>query len=85
MGAMRNGQARLTKPLVRDDGELREASWDEALERAAAVLGAATRKYARNGAGLVSCAQAWNEMNFIHHKFVHQALASNNIDSCNRT
>ena len=28
--------ARLTRPLVRDGGELREASWDEALDRAAA-------------------------------------------------
>ena len=27
---------RLTRPLVRDGGELREASWDEALDRAAA-------------------------------------------------
>jgi len=27
--------ARITKPMVRDNGELREASWDEALTRAA--------------------------------------------------
>ncbi len=31
-------RGRLTTPLVRDDGTLREASWDEALDRAAAGL-----------------------------------------------
>jgi predicted molibdopterin-dependent oxidoreductase YjgC len=29
---------RLTKPLVRVDGELRGASWDEALDRPATTL-----------------------------------------------
>ena len=29
-------QVRLTEPLVRDNGGLRAASWDEALDRAAA-------------------------------------------------
>ena len=30
---------RLTTPLVRDDGELRPASWDEALDRVATAFG----------------------------------------------
>ncbi len=29
--------ARITKPMVRENGELREASWDEALTRALAA------------------------------------------------
>jgi len=85
MGAMRKGQVRLTKPLVRDDGELREASWDEALERAATGLRAATLRNGSNGVGLFSCSKATNEMNFIAQKFMRQVLRSNNIDSCNRT
>jgi len=36
-------QGRLTQPLVRDNGTLRPASWDEALDRAAAGF-AADRK-----------------------------------------
>jgi len=33
---MAKKHARLTTPLVRENGTLREASWDEALDRAAA-------------------------------------------------
>ena len=33
---MSRSKGRLTTPLVRDGGELRPASWDEALDRAAA-------------------------------------------------
>jgi formate dehydrogenase major subunit len=74
---------RLTRPLVRDDGELREASWDEALDRAAAGF----RKALDEGAqtGLFSCSKATNELNFATQKFSRVALGSNNIDSCNRT
>ena len=76
---------RLTEPMVRDDGVLRTATWDEALDRAAAGLRAATERNGGNGVGLFSCSKATNEMNFAAQKFIRQALGSNNIDSCNRT
>jgi predicted molibdopterin-dependent oxidoreductase YjgC len=85
MGPMTNGQVRLTKPLVRENGKLREASWREALERAAAGLRAATLRNGGDGVGLFSCSKGTNEMNFIAQKFMRQVLRSNNIDSCNRT
>ena len=74
---------RLTTPLVRDDGQLRPASWDEALDRAAAGF----RKAVDEGGmtGLFSCSKATNELNFAAQKFSRVALRSNNIDSCNRT
>jgi formate dehydrogenase major subunit len=72
--------ARLTRPLVRDGGELREASWDEALDRAAAGF----RKAVDEGSmtGLFSCS---NELNYAAQKFSRVVLHSNNVDSCNRT
>jgi formate dehydrogenase major subunit len=78
---------RLTHPWVRDakDAELRPASWDEALDRAAAGLQAATRRNGGTGVGIFSCSKATNEMNFVAQKFARQVLGSNNIDSCNRT
>ena len=82
---MGNGQARLTTPLVRDGGELREATWDEALDRAAAGLGAALERNPGWGVGTFSCSKASNETNFLAQKFVRQVLGTNNIDSCNRT
>jgi len=81
------GKTRLTRPLVRDakGGELRPASWDEALDRAAAGLRAASERNPGWGVGTFSCSKATNEMNFVAQKFVRQVLGSNNIDSCNRT
>jgi formate dehydrogenase (hydrogenase) len=74
---------RLTQPLVRDNGELRTATWDEALDRAAAGL----RRAVDQGklTGLFSCSKATNELNFAAQKFSRVALRSNNVDSCNRT
>ena len=75
--------SRLTRPLVRDGGELRETSWDEALDRAAAGF----RKAAEQGSmtGLFSCSKATNELNFATQKFARVVLGTNNVDSCNRT
>lgn len=78
---MRNRHTRLTTPLVRDNGVLREASWDEALERAAAGLGANPG----TAYGMFSCSKATNEMNYMAQKFSRVVMQSNNIDSCNRT
>ncbi len=80
---------RLTTPLVRDDGELREATWDEALDRAAAGFERA-RSQIVSGAqphafGMFSCSKATNEVNYLAQKFARVAMGSNNIDSCNRT
>ena len=74
---------RLTQPLVRDGGELRPASWDEALDRAASGF----RKVLDEGAmtGIFSCSKTTNELNFATQKFSRVVLHSNNVDSCNRT
>ena len=82
---MGNGLVRLTEPLVRSGGELRAATWEEALDRAADGLRRATERNGGAGVGLFSCSKATNEMNFVAQKFVRQVLRSNNIDSCNRT
>ena len=82
---MKNGLVRLTEPMVRTDGALRMATWDEALDRATAGLQAASERNPGWGVGLFSCSKATNEMNFIAQKFVRTAIGTNNIDSCNRT
>ena len=76
---------RLTHPLVRDGAGLRRASWDEALERAAAGLRDARDRGGTHAFGMFSCSKATNEMNYIAQKFTRSVMGSNNIDSCNRT
>ena len=80
---MATKHARLTTPLVRENGELREASWDEALHRAAA--GFRTALDAGALTGVFSCSKATNELNFATQKFARVVLGTNNVDSCNRT
>ena len=75
---------RLTEPMVRDDGVLRAASWEEAMDRAAAGF-AKARDAGPQAFGLFSCSKATNEMNYAAQRFVRGVMGSNNIDSCNRT
>ena len=76
---------RLTSPLVREDGVLRPASWDEALARAADGLRAARDTHGGRSIGIFSCSKSTNELNFLTQKLARTALHTNNIDSCNRT
>ena len=76
---------RLTTPMVRDDGRLRPATWDEALDRAVDGFRAVLDRHGPNGFGMFSCSKATNEMNYAAQKFIRTAIGSNNIDSCNRT
>jgi formate dehydrogenase (hydrogenase) len=76
---------RLTHPLVRVDGELRPATWDEALAAAAAGLGAIAAEHGGTALGMFSCSKATNETNYLAQKFARSVLGTNNIDSCNRT
>ena len=81
---MDESSTRLTQPLVRENGVLRPATWDEALDRAAAGF-AQARALGPNAFGMFSCSKTTNEMNFIAQKFTRAVMGSNNVDSCNRT
>ena len=79
--------ARATEPMVRDrkGAPLRVATWDEALDRAAAGFKAVVDQRGPHAFGLFSCSKSSNEMNFAAQKFARTVIGSNNIDSCNRT
>lgn len=78
-------RARLTTPLVRVQGELEPATWDEALTRVADGFAAVRAERGSDAFGMFSCSKSTNEMNYAAQKFSRVALGSNNIDSCNRT
>jgi formate dehydrogenase major subunit len=83
---MKDRSARLTEPLVRERGALRPATWDEALDRAAAGFRKVQdERRGVTGFGLFSCSKATNEVNFMAQKFARVVMGSNNVDSCNRT
>ncbi len=76
---------RLTEPLVRENGVLRPATWDEALDKAAEGFRRNLEAHGPDAFGLFSCSRATNEMNFAAQKFARAVIGTNNIDSCNRT
>jgi formate dehydrogenase (hydrogenase) len=81
---MGKGQ-RLDTPLVRVGGTLQPASWEEALDQAAAGFKAAVGRKGSSAYGCFSCSKTTNEMNFMAQKFARSVIGSNNVDSCNRT
>ena len=84
----RNGSRsypRLTQPMVRDGDRLRPATWDEALDRAAAGFRRNLAARGPNATGIFSCSKSTNEVNFLAQKLARVAFGNNNIDSCNRT
>jgi NADH-quinone oxidoreductase subunit G len=66
---------RITRPLVREGDELREVSWERALEAAAVIA----KHKGRIGA-LVG-GQASNEEGFLLQRLLREGLSSNDIDS----
>jgi predicted molibdopterin-dependent oxidoreductase YjgC len=75
---------RLTRPLVRKNGELVPASWDEALDLVASRMREIKDKHGPDAFGLFSSSRSTNELNYLASRFVRQVLGNSNIDSCNR-
>jgi formate dehydrogenase major subunit len=76
---------RLTQPLVRENGAFRTATWEEALDRAAAGFRRNIDRHGGDATGIFSCSKASNELNFLAGKLARVAFETHNIDSCNRT
>ena len=78
---------RIVHPLVRDarGAAFRQATWAEALEKAAEGFRAVRDDHGGQAFGLFSCSKSTNEMNFAAQKFARVVMGSNNLDSCNRT
>jgi predicted molibdopterin-dependent oxidoreductase YjgC len=81
----RAGPGRLTTPLVRRDGALRPASWDEALAAVAQGLARTRAGDGPDAVGMFACSKTTNELNYAAQKFMRAVIGTNNIDSCNRT
>jgi formate dehydrogenase alpha subunit len=75
---------RLTKPLIRKQGQLVESSWDEALDLVAGKFAAIKKEHGPSALAGLSSAKCTNEENFVFQKFVRTAFGSNNVDHCAR-
>lgn len=75
---------RLTTPLIREDGQLRPATWEQALDRVSQRLGEIKARFGPQAVGVIASAKCTNEENFALMKFARAVLGTNNIDHCAR-
>jgi predicted molibdopterin-dependent oxidoreductase YjgC len=75
---------RLTVPLVRKEGELAEASWEEALREVAERFQQIKERAGGRALGVLGSARITNEENYVLQKWARVCLQTNNIDSGSR-
>ena len=77
---------RLTVPLVRGtDGELHEASWEEALSAAAKGLMGVSQRHGKDALGFVSSSRCTVEENYLVQKLSRAVFGTNNVHQCAAT
>jgi predicted molibdopterin-dependent oxidoreductase YjgC len=74
----------LSHPLVRKNGRLERASWNEALEVTAKGFASVLHEHGGRAIGVLSSAKCSNEENFLLQKLARAVFATNNIDHCAR-
>jgi predicted molibdopterin-dependent oxidoreductase YjgC len=75
---------RLKTPLIRKNGDLVEATWDEALSLVAERLGIIKAESGPNSLAFLSSAKCTNEENYLMQKFARAVIGTNNVDHCAR-
>jgi formate dehydrogenase major subunit len=75
---------RLTTPLIRRDGQLQPATWDEALDYSARRFQEIKDRHGPDSLAGISSARCTNEENYLMQKFFRVVIGTNNIDGCAR-
>lgn len=76
-----NRRDRIKSPMIRRNGQLRPASWPDAIDYAAKRLG----EYKNGQYSLVASPRATNEDAYIAQKFARAVMGSNNVDVASNT
>ena len=79
-----NSPDRLIKPLIREDGKFREASWDEALDLMARKFSEIKKKNGPDSLAFVSSSKCTNEESYLMQKLARAVIGTNNMDNCSR-
>lgn len=75
---------RIKTPLIRRNGELVPATWDEAYDFIADKLTHIKQTYGPDAIAGISSARCTNEENYLMQKFIRAVIGTNNIDCCAR-
>ncbi len=77
-------ESRLKKPLIKENGVLREASWEEALDTVAEKFKSIRDTHGPDSIGGLASAKVTNEENYLFQKFMRAVIGTNNVDHCAR-
>jgi formate dehydrogenase major subunit len=79
-----NSPDRLTKPLIREEGRFREATWDEALGLVARKFVEIKAESGPDALAFVSSSKCTNEESYLMQKLARAVIGTNNMDNCSR-
>jgi formate dehydrogenase major subunit len=74
---------RLTEPLIKEDGEFREATWEEAYDRIVSEMERIRDDYGPDAMGFFGSSKTMNEENYLLQKLARR-YGTNNVDNCTR-
>jgi formate dehydrogenase alpha subunit len=75
---------RLTRPLIKVNGEFEAASWEQALGTVASELNRMKEAHGPNSLAVLSSSKCTNEENYLLQRFVRSVLGTNNVDNGSR-
>ncbi|WP_144905370.1 formate dehydrogenase subunit alpha [Halobellus captivus] len=78
-----NHEDRLTAPQIKEDGEFREATWDEAYERIVSEMEGIHEEFGADAMGFFGSSKTMNEENYLLQKLARR-YGTNNVDNCTR-
>ena len=78
-------EERLTTPLIRRNGALEPASWDEAIQYAAKGLMSVRNRHGADALGFISSSRCTGEENYLVQKLSRAAFGTNNCHQCAAT
>ena len=70
--------------MIKENGQLREASWDEALDLVAKKFNDIKTEHGSDSLAVLTSARITNEENYIAQKFARAVLKTNSVDHCAR-
>ena len=79
-----DAEDRVTEPMIRENGEWRVVSWNEAIGYTAERLNAINEEFGKESIAVLGSARATNEENYLAQKFTRVVLGTNNVDCCAR-
>ncbi len=79
-----NHEGRLKTPLIKENGEFREASWEEAYSLITEKITGIKKEFGPGAFAGLASAKVTNEENYMFQKLFRAVIGTNNVDHCAR-